>query len=267
MILKKYSGLNGKDSKQANNFFPRWFWSKIKTTLPQFLAQGRNRWKCGWAPADCQRWKFDLGISEQINETKWTPPHPHDHPLHDHPPAHDYGHLHVQPLLLAGEVVAAAPPMLPLTHLIIIIIIVIIIVIIRMIMTIKMRIMMIRKIRIIIIVMMGMIWFWPQKDFLANFGLGLTSKRFWRKVRIWFLLWIYLGGYSHLAATSLLPHPLSVVKTSSSCNKSCIDRFHLIFIVFSIGTKINDDVYLDRRTPEQSFFRHLEMIIQFNTNS
>lgn len=26
-------------------------------------------------------------------------------------------HLHVQPLLLAGEVVAAAPPMLPLTHL------------------------------------------------------------------------------------------------------------------------------------------------------
>ena len=244
--------------------FPDGFDPK-KMTLPQFLGQGRNRWKCGWAPADCQRWKLGQSISEQINETKWTPPHPHDHAHHDYPPAHDYGHLHVQPLLLAGEIVAAAPPMLPLTHLIIIII-----VIIRMIRTIKMRIMMIMKIRIIIIVMIRMIWFWPQKDFLAKFGLGLTSKRFWRKARIWFLLWIFLW-FSHLAATSLLPHPLSVVKASSSCNKSCNNRFHLIFIIFSIGTKIfivtiNDDVYLDRRTPKQSFFRRLRMIIQFNTN-
>ena len=111
--------------------FPDGFDPK-EMTLPQSLGQGRNRWKCGWAPADCQRWKFGQSISEQINETKWTPPHPHDHAHHDYPPAHDYGHLHVQPLLLAGEVVAAAPPMLPLTHLIIIII-----VIIRMIMTIK----------------------------------------------------------------------------------------------------------------------------------
>ena len=38
-------------------------------------------------------------------------------------------HLHVQPLLLAGEVVAAASPMLPLAHLVVIVVIVVIVVV------------------------------------------------------------------------------------------------------------------------------------------
>ena len=63
-----------------------------------------------------QRWKLEQIASQSSFYIKGKK---ELHAVHLH-------HLHVQPLLLAGEVVAAASPMLPLAHLVVIVVIVVV---------------------------------------------------------------------------------------------------------------------------------------------